>query len=153
MQETLPLRDIHMPEAIGWWPPALGWWLLLLLVPLSCLLIAWIYKRVTRKTAVKSAKKLLTAIQHNNTLEDLHKLQQISALLRRVAITVSPRSNCAGLTGNAWLAYLDQSVNGAPFSQGAGRFLSDAHFRRSAPDDLNIAALCKLCQNWLKAQR
>ena len=24
----LDLRDIHLPEAIGWWPPAIGWWLL-----------------------------------------------------------------------------------------------------------------------------
>ena len=24
----LPLRDIHLPEAIGLWPPAFGWWIL-----------------------------------------------------------------------------------------------------------------------------
>ena len=26
--DSLPLRDIHLPVAPGWWPPAPGWWLL-----------------------------------------------------------------------------------------------------------------------------
>jgi len=23
-----PLRPLHLPDQIGWWPPAPGWWLL-----------------------------------------------------------------------------------------------------------------------------
>ena len=64
MQPTqLPLKDIHLPEAIGWWPPAIGWWLLAVLIPLSIALLYWIYKRLTRKTAIKTAKKNLAAIK------------------------------------------------------------------------------------------
>ncbi len=22
----LPLRDLHLPDAVGWWPLAPGWW-------------------------------------------------------------------------------------------------------------------------------
>ncbi|MBV1912177.1 MAG: DUF4381 domain-containing protein, partial [Cycloclasticus sp.] len=32
MNEELPLRDIHLPDAITWWPPAIGWWLLLAVI-------------------------------------------------------------------------------------------------------------------------
>lgn len=32
--EELPLRDIHLPETIGWFPPAIGWWLLIIFVPI-----------------------------------------------------------------------------------------------------------------------
>ena len=27
--EQIPLRDLHLPEAIGWWPLAPGWWLVI----------------------------------------------------------------------------------------------------------------------------
>jgi len=30
------LRDIHLPEAVSWWPLAPGWWLLMVL---TCLLL------------------------------------------------------------------------------------------------------------------
>ncbi|MGH8222486.1 MAG: DUF4381 family protein, partial [Woeseiaceae bacterium] len=29
--QQIPLRDLHLPEAVGWWPPAPGWWLLIAL--------------------------------------------------------------------------------------------------------------------------
>ena len=27
MSAALPLQDVHLPAAPGWWPPAPGWWL------------------------------------------------------------------------------------------------------------------------------
>ena len=33
MQETpLPLRDLHLPAEVGWWPLAPGWWVLIAIV-------------------------------------------------------------------------------------------------------------------------
>lgn len=153
MEQQLPLRDIHIPETIGWWPPAIGWWLLLALIPLLCFFVFWLYKKITRQTAVKSAKKLLAVIRQDNDSDDLHKLLQLSELLRRVAVSVAPRAQSAGLTGQAWLHYLDRSVKGSPFTEGVGRCLADTHFRKSTPDNLDIAALSRLCDEWLKAQR
>jgi len=153
MDQQLPLRDIHLPETIGWWPPAIGWWLLLILIPLLGFILFWLYKRITRQTAVKNAKKILTAIRSDKETNKSQKLQQLSTLLRRVAISVSPREQCAALTGQAWLQYLDRSVKGAPFAEGVGRCLADSHFRPSGADDVDINALIKLCEQWLKAQR
>jgi cbb3-type cytochrome oxidase subunit 3 len=69
----LPLRDIHLPEAIGWWPPAIGWWLLAILIPLFMALMFWLYKRITRKTVVKAAKKLLLQIKNDQQRENSQK--------------------------------------------------------------------------------
>jgi len=57
MQPSLDLRDIHLPEAINAWPPAIGWWLLLVLIPLLVYAGWFLFKRLTRRTALKGAKR------------------------------------------------------------------------------------------------
>ena len=153
MQPTqLPLKDIHLPEAIGWWPPAIGWWLLAVLIPLSITLMYWFYKRLTRKTAIKTAKQSLAAIKDNTALDNNQKLRELSMLIRRVAITVNPRAEVASLTGRQWLAFLDSTVSGAPFSEGCGQLLVDAPYRNTSPSEREISQLISLCEDWLKAQ-
>ena len=148
----LPLKDIHLPEAIGWWPPAIGWWLLAVLVPLLIVFFYWFYKRLTRKTAIKAAKKNLAAIKGNQSLDNSQKLRELSMLIRRVAISVAPRNETASLTGRQWLTFLDKSLTGAPFSEGGGQLLADAPYRYTPPSELEIAQLISLCEDWLKAQ-
>ena len=153
MQPTeLPLKDIHLPEPIGWWPPAIGWWLLAVFISLLIVFLYWFYKRLTRKTAIKTAKKNLAAIKDNSTLDNDQKLRELSMLIRRVAISVNPRTGVASLTGRQWLAFLDKSVTGAPFSEGCGQLLANAPYRNTSPSELEIAQLINLCADWLKAQ-
>jgi hypothetical protein len=153
MQPTqLPLKDIHLPEAIGWWPPAIGWWLLAILIPLLIVFLYWFYKRLTRKTAIKTAKKTLEAIKGNPSLDNKQKLRELSMLIRRVAISVNPRTEVASLTGRQWLTFLDKSLAGASFSEGVGQLLADAPYRNTPPTEPEIAQLISLCEDWLKAQ-
>jgi hypothetical protein len=153
MQPTqLPLRDIHPPEAISWWPPAIGWWLLAVLIPLLIVFLYWFYKRLTRKTAINTAKKNLAAIKENPALDNSKKLRELSVLLRRVAISINPRTEVASLTGRQWLAFLDKSVTGEPFTEGCGQLLADAPYRNCSPTELEISQLISLFEDWLKAQ-
>jgi len=73
-------------------------------------------------------------------------------LVRRVAISVSPRAEAASLTGRQWLAFLDKSLTGAPFSDGCGQLLAEAPYRNTSPTELEISQLISLCEDWLKAQ-
>jgi hypothetical protein len=148
----LPLRDIHMPEAISWWPPALGWWLAALFLPLLLGFLYWLVKRLTRKTALKTARKLFKALKSDPALDDRTKIAELSALLRRVAISLDTRPQIAGLTGRHWLRYLDSTVEGAPFSEGPGRALLDAPYRKSAPTEPAVQDVFQLCEDWLTAQ-
>lgn len=148
----LDLKDIHEPEAIGWWPPAIGWWILAIAIPLLIIFLVWLYKRLTRKTAVKTANKILAQIKHDAMQDNLQKLSNLSVLIRRVAISVSPRADVAGLTGRQWLEFLDRSVKGMPFSEGVGQLLADAPYRKTPPTELEISQLIELCEDWLKSQ-
>jgi len=148
----LDLKDIHEPEAIGWWPPAIGWWLVAIAVPVLIILLVWLYKRLTRKTALKTANKILAQIKRDKSLNNLQKLSDLSVLVRRVAISVSPRAKAAGLTGRQWLEFLDASVKGLPFSEGIGQLLADAPYRKTPPTELEVSQLIDLCEDWLKAQ-
>lgn len=148
----LDLKDIHEPEAIGWWPPAIGWWILVITVPLLIIFLVWLYKKLTRKTAIKTANKILAQIKQDATSDNLQKLSELSVLVRRVAISVSPREKAAGITGRQWLEFLDRSVKGTPFSEGVGQLLADAPYRNTPPTELEISQLINLCEDWLKAQ-
>ncbi len=153
MQATqLPLKDIHLPDPISWWPPAIGWWMLALLIPLLIGLVIWLYKKITAKSAIKTANKLLASIKLDKQRDNLLIVSELSALIRRVAISVSPREKAASLTGQQWLSFLDHSMKGSPFTQGIGRLFADAPYRKTPPTESEVSQLIVLCEEWLKAQ-
>ncbi|MGR8930643.1 MAG: DUF4381 domain-containing protein [Gammaproteobacteria bacterium] len=146
--EPLPLRDIHLPDGVGWWPPALGWWLLALLAVLLAWVLYRFYKRLTRKTAFKAAKKLLNDIRKQEG-DRQQTVSALSALLRRTAVSTDVRDHVAGLQGRAWLDYLDRDFPDAPFTQGVGRCFADSHFRPNLQEDIDLESLFSLCERWL----
>lgn len=150
--DELPLKDIHLPDAIGLWPPAPGWWWLAVLLPLLAWLLVHAYRRLRRRNAVKIARELLASLRLDKDREPKQTLAELSALLRRVAISRASRAEVASLRGDAWLSYLDRSLPDAPFSQGAGRCLADGHYRQTPPSPVELDALFALCERWLKQQ-
>lgn len=151
--QKLSLKDIHLPDIIGWWPPAMGWWMSAILVMLLIVFSVWLYKRVTRKTAVKSAKKILLALRKDNSLNDRDKLIALSELMRRVAVSVSPRSEVASLTGQAWLAYLNRTVSDSPFLSAEGDALAGAHYQKKIGENFKMTKLITICEQWILAQK
>ncbi len=144
----LPLKDIHLPEPVSWWPPAMGWWILLILIVALVFFSYWLYKRITRRTAIKTAIKILQDIRQDTGLSEEQKLAELSALIRRVAISLFPRKDVAGLTGKRWLEFLDETLGELRFSE-KGKVLTDARYRKDK-SQVDIAALIALCEDWLK---
>src|SRR5690606_33567035 len=119
----LPLRDVHLPPAPGWWPPAPGWWWLAAVVVLIVLLVAgwrlWLARRRRRWTGWFLAQA--------GSGSPAARLEAMSALLRRAARRAQPGAE--RLQGEAWLEFLDGG-QGLEFRTGPGRLLLDGGFRR-----------------------
>ena len=152
---NLPLRDIELPEAISWWPLAPGWWLLLMIIiGLSLLALYCLRKQREKKQALlPHALQQLDAIenqfkQHRNTNE---LLQQVSMLLKQVAVEIEKPKQIARLSGQDWLLYLDQKMEGQPFSTGLGQILLYGPYqqRMNSKQD-EQGQLIQLARQWLR---
>ena len=145
----IPLRDIHLPPPIGWWPPAPGWWLLLALAVMIIVGLLWLWRRLTRPDVRKTALQELKRLQDDHSLSTTERVGQLSILLRRISLSVYPHRESAGLVGAAWLRFLDQPLDSPRFSEGPGSILIDAPYRRDA--EMDFDALCALCRQWIMA--
>lgn len=149
----LPLRDIHLPDPISWWPLALGWWLLLLALATPFILwgILKLWRTVQQRYALKRAA-LIEFKRIENTFSDnqneLELMQSLSTLLRRCCISHYSRAATASLTGEQWLSLLDQYVDNHDFSQGPGRSLISGPYQKNISIDSD--ALLTLCKQWIK---
>ena len=139
------LRDVIPPPEPGFWPPAIGWWLVTILI---LILIAAIIYSIKLAIVRYSRHSIVQQIDEIAGLQPPQAIAELSILMRRVAITRFPRSAVAGLTGQAWLEFLDQSGNTDQFTQGVGRMLTIAPY--SANKQFDLDSLREICREWVK---
>jgi len=150
---SLPLRDIHLPDPVSWWPLAPGWWALMVLIVMVVLLIAYCIRRYRNHkiSALYLAKQELERIKTDfNINQDKSNLvKELSELIRRLSISIFPREESAGLTGEAWLKFLDQYSAKNEFNNGIGRVLIEAPYQ--ANPEFNTNELIGLISRWLES--
>lgn len=148
----LPLRDIHLPPVPRWWPLAPGWWIMALLAVAVFAALWWHRRRARqRRSALFVARRELQIFRRAAaTTDPQQQVRAVSILLRRLSMSLYPRRETAGLTGEAWLAFLDQPLSGRAFSTGAGRVLLDGPYRARVNTD-ELEPLLKLCEAWIEA--
>ncbi len=150
----IPLRDIHLPGEISWWPPAPGWWLLAAVIAFGCGLAVWRYARgYRRRAALRTLERIYTDLQAGQPVADC--LPVVSSVVRRFAMVVaaSPRG-IAGLVGERWLTWLDSQWEQTAFTNGPGRALARAPYAPPAAFSSDDAlALTRVCIDWVRAQK
>ena len=153
--EPLPLRDIHLPEPVSWWPPAPGWWILLLSA-IAIIAAILVYRRMRQRSLVKrTALAELETIrkQYQDRHDAVELVQALSALMRRASISFYQRRNSASLTGEQWLQHLDHTAQRKGFETGSGRILASApYLPENSRIDTELDDLLALCEEWLGNQ-
>ncbi|MCF6236844.1 MAG: DUF4381 domain-containing protein [Gammaproteobacteria bacterium] len=149
MNELENLRDIHSPPPVSFWPPAPGWWILALLIILGIvggwLFYLWQKKRALQKTALIELNQLQQSLSDGQDLSIFSA--QISTLLRRIALAQFNRDEVAGLTGNAWLTFLDRTGKTDNFTQGVGKIIITAPYQVTT--DIDGQELITIVKNWI----
>jgi len=96
------LRDIHLPDAVSFWPPAPGWWVLWAgIFVLGFIVAAWLRRR--RRSADRVALAALDDLACRYDADhDVSALAVgLSELLRRVALARFDAPDVAALHGAA----------------------------------------------------
>ncbi len=145
-EDALPLRDLHLPDSIGWWPPAPGWWILAVILAAGLAYFAWRWTRAWRFNAPRRFALRELARIEKEYLEHRNPValgKQLSELLRRGMLAYAPRGEVAGLTGDAWLAWLDRGMPLPYFHTEGGKSLQNLPYRDPHGDfaDVDIDAL------------
>jgi len=145
------LRDLHIPDPVSFWPPAFGWWVVLFLILLCVVLGVWVrwYRQstVSRRNALAELTRL--HVQFNETQDSAKLMAGLSQLLRRYALVCFERQNVAGLTGAAWLKYLDDHAKTPLFlNEQAQQALTALPY--GAQGSVKSEEMINLVKRWIK---
>lgn len=127
------LRDIHVPQPPGWWPPAPGWWLLAMLLAAGVLWLVWRARSAERRRRpIRRARRLYGEIYdayRGGQITAREYLDRSNEVLKRVLIHGLGEREARRATGEAWLELLDKHLQEPAFTRGPGRLLGNRRFR------------------------
>ncbi len=134
------LRPQHLPMHIDAWPWAMGWYLLVAFIVISTALATYLFIKRKRDNLYKrQALDALTIIKTNFSKQENAKklnptIQALNELLKRFYLVHLDRKRLSQLSGDKWLAFLDQASNSTDFSLGPGNILGVRSFKNLEQD-------------------
>lgn len=152
--ELAQLRDIHLPAPIGWWPLAPGWYGLAGLILLMILTgLFFFHRHYLNGRAKRHALRLLESYrqQYPHSANSQLTSARVSELLKRVALVYFPRQKVAGLQGDSWLSFLNNTATGLDFKQIQTELLQLPY--QPASSDINLNLLFTLAKSWISQRR
>ena len=147
LEQTLALRDIHAPGTPPAWPPAPGWWLLLALAIGAAVALTLRGWRAWR-ARVRRRRILAELAQVGERAQGAALAGEVSALLKRVALSRFDHGQVAPLTGPSWLDFLDRHGGAGRFANGPGRVLAEGPY--ALAPEIQPQPLLALAREWVE---
>jgi hypothetical protein len=120
------LHDLVMPVPAPWWPPAPGW--IIVSAALIMVLGRWLIRAIRHGQSNRYRREALVLLGKMDDAET-----ELPTLIKRVALSAYPRERVASLTGEQWLAFLDQTGHTDAFTTGAGRWVARLAYNQHWP--------------------
>lgn len=154
----IPIRDIHLPEPVSWWPPAPGWWLLISILIVGIAITGLLRYRLKKIRMRKAAlQQLADMIQVYQTRGDaLGFVRELSKFLRVVSLHHYQAEHSASISGDKWLRFLDRQLPNNMLLRGdsfthKGSLLVSAPYRQDmVVSDEQVQQLVVLSRKWLQ---
>ncbi|PCJ28714.1 MAG: hypothetical protein COA96_00595 [SAR86 cluster bacterium] len=152
------LADIHLPEAISYWPPAPGWWVLAVLLLVATVLLARKYARYNRQQkicqyALSELEQCYVQYSHSDNSDtdqlQLRYLNAFNSVIRRVALVHYPQSNVASLAGTQWVDFIREKGDSSQMTEEIASALSYGRFQTKC--NVDVDAMQLLGQRWINS--
>ena len=134
------LRDIVVPPEVSWWPLATGWYIVSGLFLLAFMILLISLGQRFRRQAYRRAgiKELIEA----------ESVQQISSILRRVALISYSRDEVAALSGETWAEWLELHAK-VPMSSEVRKQLTTGAYQTPDPQE-GVVELKSFATAWIR---
>jgi hypothetical protein len=156
------LQPTIAPPPVSWWPLAPGWWALLVLLPLLLWGLWYLRRYLPQRQQQKMHSEQPLDPLRQAALVELARLvrpydgqhagpwlQQLNALLKRLARVDYPTDNSHVLSGRAWLAFLDSRCPAAGLTR--WMILVEGTYRSHCSlDDKSINGLNQAVDIWIR---
>ncbi|MEG9437779.1 DUF4381 domain-containing protein [Edaphobacter sp. HDX4] len=135
------LHNFYQPPPPSWRPQTIGWYAVFGII---ALLLLWLAVRLLRRWRENRYRR--EALSELATVD----VTQLSALLKRTALSAWPREEVAALSGPAWLRFLDGTVHAPLFENAPENCIEEIAFSAPPLSSEDEVALRNAAGAWIK---
>jgi hypothetical protein len=138
------LHDFYQPPPPSWRPQTIGWYVIFAILTL---LLAWLAVHLYRRwRANLYRREALSELVHVETT-------QLSALLKRTALSAWPREEVAALSGASWLSFLDSATHDALFASAPENRIEEIAISATTLTSDDESALRNAAGTWIRLHK
>jgi len=138
------LHDFYQPPPPSWRPQTIGWYVVFTIIAMLLLWLAFHLYRYWR--ANRYRREALRELEHVDAT-------QLSALLKRTALSAWPREEVASLSGAPWLQFLNTATRKPLFESAPENLIEKLALFAATLSSEDESSLRRAADTWIKQHK